>query len=382
MSLIDALRSQGINLSAFRPFFPFPRTLLDIARMPFEYASDGIARPFPLVIDATLTNRCNLRCDFCYNRDHFATAADELSLEAYTGLFDEAKPWRAGVFLSGGEPLLRRDLRHIIAAAKARGLPVGLVTNGTPGGGGRAEGGEGPGDAARHTRDEGILALVDAGLDVAVVSVHGVREVHDHIVGQPGAFAKAMRCLELLSTRMGRPRPLVNIVLSPEALPGLDALLEELASLRVRPRLAHLSFLTQAEQTRHEEQWAARLNEPAPPLLNYLVDEQELEAITATLPSLRRHARGRLWSEPVLSEGELDRWYTPEFGLRRRCLFVWQSTVINPDGTVYPCQYYAYPMGNVRDEPLAEIWNNARYRAFRRALKQGLLPGCARCCKL
>lgn len=389
MSIIDAIRSQGINFSAFRPFFPFPRTLLDIARMPFEYASAGVARPFPLVVDLCATNRCNLRCGFCYNRDNLTTRQDELGLEAYEALFDEAAPWRAGIFLSGGEPLLRRDLSHILAAAKARGLPVGLVTNGTAEEPNDAGSGAGVGAGAREPSAQGrdgagIGALVDGGLDVAVVSVHGVAEYHDRVVGRRGAFAKAMGSLELLSARMGRPRPLVNIVLHPEALPGLDALLAELAKLRVRPRLAHLSFLTRAEQTRHEEQWAERLGggDPAPPLLNYLVDEEELERIIATLPELRRHTRRRLWSEPVLAEDELARWYAPEFGLRRRCLFVWQSTVINADGTVYPCQYYAYPMGNIRDEALAKIWNNERYRAFRRALKQGLLPGCARCCKL
>jgi hypothetical protein len=37
--------------------------------------------------------------------------------------------------------------------------------------------------------------------------------------------------------------------------------------------------------------------------------------------------------------------------------------------------------GDVLREPLMEIWNSARYRAFRRLVREKRLPGCARCCK-
>jgi hypothetical protein len=40
-------------------------------------------------------------------------------------------------------------------------------------------------------------------------------------------------------------------------------------------------------------------------------------------------------------------------------------------------------VGNIKDEPLLKIFNNERYRKFRRRLQtEGLLPVCARCCGL
>jgi hypothetical protein len=39
-------------------------------------------------------------------------------------------------------------------------------------------------------------------------------------------------------------------------------------------------------------------------------------------------------------------------------------------------------MGNLVREPMTEIWNNELYRRFRAVLKHGLMPGCARCCKI
>ena len=62
-----------------------------------------------------------------------------------------------------------------------------------------------------------------------------------------------------------------------------------------------------------------------------------------------------------------------------RC--AWQSTRIYPDGEVGICR--EYHAGNVQEQSLREIWNNPRYRNFRRYLReQGTCPICSRCCLL
>ena len=54
---------------------------------------------------------------------------------------------------------------------------------------------------------------------------------------------------------------------------------------------------------------------------------------------------------------------------------------IYPDGEVGLCR--EYHAGNVQNEPLHAIWNNARYRDFRRYLREkGTCPICSRCCLL
>ena len=71
--------------------------------------------------------------------------------------------------------------------------------------------------------------------------------------------------------------------------------------------------------------------------------------------------------------------------------------MVKTDGTVIPAhsRCYNYPLGRVQDTPLAQLWNNARYTAFRRLLHEagGTLPGLhpllrrgrqtgpARCCR-
>ena len=59
---------------------------------------------------------------------------------------------------------------------------------------------------------------------------------------------------------------------------------------------------------------------------------------------------------------------------------------IMPNGDVATCRDHTdYVVGNIQDDSLLSIYNNDRYRAFRRALKScenGLFPICARCCGL
>lgn len=54
-----------------------------------------------------------------------------------------------------------------------------------------------------------------------------------------------------------------------------------------------------------------------------------------------------------------------------RCWWIWHSLVITWDGGVVPCcrdPMGKYVMGNILKEDLSQIWNNRRFRAFRRAV--------------
>jgi len=79
-----------------------------------------------VMIDITL--RCNLRCPFCFSRSAEAPAED-WTAEVILGWL-RPLPHRPTVFLSGGEPTLHEQCFEIIAAIKAHGNPVKLLTNG------------------------------------------------------------------------------------------------------------------------------------------------------------------------------------------------------------------------------------------------------------
>ncbi|MFL5905341.1 MAG: radical SAM protein, partial [Solirubrobacteraceae bacterium] len=89
-------------------------------------------RPYTLV--AELSYRCPLRCPYCSNpRDIGADRyRAELEGEHWKRVFHEARA--LGVLqlaLTGGEPMLRRDLDELVAAGRDAGLYSTLVTGAT-----------------------------------------------------------------------------------------------------------------------------------------------------------------------------------------------------------------------------------------------------------
>src|ERR687884_1675630 len=89
-------------------------------------------RPYTLV--AELTYKCPLHCPYCSNPVDIGGERwrTELETEHWTRVFAQARA--LGVLqlaLTGGEPMLRRDLDELVAAGRSAGLYSTLVTAGT-----------------------------------------------------------------------------------------------------------------------------------------------------------------------------------------------------------------------------------------------------------
>ena len=96
------------------------------------------ARPY--VVSWNLTYRCNLACEHCYldaggaplvGTENFADRS-ELGTEECFRVIDEIAAFapECVTILTGGEPLLRRDILEIVRRASERGLWVVVGTNG------------------------------------------------------------------------------------------------------------------------------------------------------------------------------------------------------------------------------------------------------------
>ena len=94
----------------------------------------------PYVVSWNLTYRCNLACEHCYldagvtplvGSENFADRS-ELGTEECFKVIDEIAAFapECVTILTGGEPLLRRDILEIVRRAAERGLWVVIGTNG------------------------------------------------------------------------------------------------------------------------------------------------------------------------------------------------------------------------------------------------------------
>ena len=75
---------------------------------------------------------CNLRCPFCHNMElvlhpeHFP----EISIDEILKFLNDRKGKLNGVAITGGEPLLNKDIDILLKAIKDLGYPIKLDTNG------------------------------------------------------------------------------------------------------------------------------------------------------------------------------------------------------------------------------------------------------------
>src|SRR5262245_21472862 len=131
-----------------------------------------------------LTQQCNLHCAHCY-MSAFAGAdtSGELSTDECRKVIDDIAVANPNVFLilTGGEPLLRKDLFDLAACSADKGFTVVLGTNGVllreP--------------QARQMRHSGIQ-----GASISLDSTDASR--HDAFRQLPGAWHAAVRATEVL----------------------------------------------------------------------------------------------------------------------------------------------------------------------------------------
>ena len=88
---------------------------------------------YPGLVACTIfTKGCNLKCPFCHNSSLISgnddTYIDEDEIFKY---LNKRKNIIEGVCISGGEPLLQKDIKEFIRKIKSLGLKVKLDTNGT-----------------------------------------------------------------------------------------------------------------------------------------------------------------------------------------------------------------------------------------------------------
>ena len=285
-------------------------------------------RPYALLTE--LTYRCPLHCPYCSNPKATAAGA-ELTASEWQRVFREAA--ELGVLqagLSGGEPLVRRDLAEIVRGAREAKLYTNLITSGV--GLDKSRAGE----------------LRDAGLDSVQLSFQSDEpDLADEIAGTRAHVRKLEAAAAVRAAGISLSLNFVIHRRNIDRLPQMIALAETLGAERVE--LANVQFYGWAFQNR-----AALL-----PTRDQV--ERAREVATA--------AKARL-------AGQIDIFYVlPDYYETRPkpCLNGWgqRYLTVNPIGEVLPCPTASSAIPdlrfeNVRARSLAWIWRESEsFNRFR-----------------
>ena len=87
--------------------------------------------PTPLIVVLCVTNKCNLKCWYCYGQHNLRSDWNDFTTKELLDIVSSLHNMGMVILqLQGGEPLLRDDLGVIIKKAKSLGIMCDMVTNG------------------------------------------------------------------------------------------------------------------------------------------------------------------------------------------------------------------------------------------------------------
>jgi len=350
-------------------------------RLPIDYKLVRNGWSFyPSTVAIYPTVRCNLACPMCVD-EKLKKGVDELKFSEIKNIIDQIAFFRPLFYITGGECTIRKDLGQIIRYAKQKGLICCLTTNGT-----------------LLTKSK-VKELVEAGVDRISVSIDGPEELHDQIRGK-GSYqktAQGIRFIQQLKKEKGLLLPSIKMssLVSGLNVFCLDEFVKIAAELEVPEvvlnQLDYKSFqIADAHQRYFKKKFGVSCS---PQGLIYhrralAIEKKMMDFDLAKLKikikeaeELANKKRITIYHNPPIKWRDAKKFYSGQFLPQSYCLNAWFAAKILSNGDVIPC--FNLPMGNIRKEKFLTIWNNSKFRFFRRTLRKlKHFPGCLRCCSL
>src|SRR5512134_2326785 len=303
------------------------------------------APPFarPYVVSWNLTYRCNLACEHCYldaggapqvGTENFADRS-ELGTEECFRVIDDIAAFAPEclTILTGGEPLLRRDILEIVQRAAERGLWVVVGTNGV------------------RITENVARRLAEAGARGLSLSLDALDpDRHDRFRKVRGAWQNTVEGAEILN-RTGLPF-IVQTTAGSHNLGELDAI-ADFAHARLAAKVWNLYFLVPTGRGQF-------VSDMTP---------TQYDEVLASLYRIQRTFAGRMlvnakcaphYIKTVLEQPDAEthpiRTYSGGAG---GCPAGTHYLGIRPNGDVTPCPYLPVFAGSLRRTTLTDLWSSS-----------------------
>ena len=277
----------------------------------------------PSLISWNLTKKCNLHCPHCY-MEAGRKAADELTTQECLGLIDEMKALGTEMLiLTGGEPLLRKDIYEIARYASDHGIWVVMGTNGV---------------LITDRVAEKMLECGVKGVGISIDSLDPAK--HNSFRGGPDAWEYSVRALDIC-----RAHGLEVLVQTTIMGMNYDEIPRMIEFARDKGAWSfNLYFLVQTGRGQEMNDLSAVRTEE---MLSHLVDVQDQYKPMLVRSKCAPHFK-RISYEKGLGGLESG-----------GCMAGTEYCRITPEGDVTPCPYMTVVGGNVRERSFTEIWETS-----------------------
>jgi len=299
---------------------------------------DGRLLPSTLRMVAwEVTRSCNLACIHCRASSVSGPYTGELSTGECLKLIDEfASLGNPVIILTGGEPLLRKDIYTIASYGTGKGLRMVMATNGT------------------LVTDEVVRKLKGAGIKRVSISIDGLdAKSHDALRGVPGAFEGALSGIESMK-REGMEFQ-INTTITRANLSQTTGILD--LAVKIGAAAHHIFLLVptgRGKELAHQE----ISPEDYEKTLNWFYEEDQrcgIQLKATCAPHYFRILHQRKKDEGK-RRGEGGH---PLHAMTRGCLGGTSFCFVSHRGRVQPCGYLDLDCGQVREESFGKIWEDS-----------------------
>lgn len=353
----------------------------------------GHAPPVPDEVGLQLTNRCNLRCEQCFQwnddghhrRLPVIDRDRDLPFEIVNAVLTATASRAGNLFLWGGEPLIYQHWERL--AQRLCEVPrwTVLCTNGI----------------AIEAKLDSLLAMSEH--LATLVSLDGLEAENDVLRGR-GTFRRIVRGITTLveHQQRGEYRGEISIsaVLSEALLPRLPEFVSWCDDLQINTLyLVSPWFITPETAARMDGvfqdrfEWLA--NRPRPPgaaswhSYGFHIGTEHANSLIAALDAIaatERQIRVRL--QPELTRDEIEGFLRgdekPAQG-RTSCTAISSRLSVLPDGRITTCKLFpefAYAQLDADPNTVLTVWQGIEASRLRSELGRALLPVCGKCVQL
>jgi radical SAM protein with 4Fe4S-binding SPASM domain len=308
-----------------------------------QASNETNAKFIPLVVSWNVTAKCNLKCAHCYINAGEKKDIDELGTDAAKLLIHQiAEVSKPLLILSGGEPLLRKDIFELIRYGTERGLKMAVGSNGM------------------LIDDVVARKLKDAGATTVSISLDSsVPALHDQFRGVTGSWQRAVEAIKALK-RNGIIVQ-VNTTVTQQnynQIGDIFALAEKLGAENF-----HLFFLVPTGR-------GARIEDITPDMYEKMITSAFSKSMQYNL-NIKPSCAPQFMRIAQETGIDMTRWV-------RGCMAGLYYCRIYPTGEVTPCPYLPIALGNIRQKSFKDIWFNSEILQNLRDLKK-LKGKCGKC---
>jgi radical SAM protein with 4Fe4S-binding SPASM domain len=242
--------------------------------------------------------------------------------------------------LSGGEPLVRKDIFEIIAHAKSLGMNVSLITNGY------------------YVKGD-ILDKLARYEVMTAVSLDGVEETNDLTRGK-GSYQTALRAMKNLSDN--DIFDCIVTTLNRRNVYEVDHIAEVGHKFNAT-RVVYHNYIPVGRAQEHldlaptPQQYEMVMNR----IYDLMMDYKDKMSINVYCPFFARIAKQR-------GMPDFDYWFNNVF--LGQCFIGGRYMGLLENGDIRPCGFNeGYRMGNIRDKSMTDLWHEMQEKEFTKKLK-------------